>query len=262
MRAGRRFALSLTAVAGLLTAAACVFILDEPLDSLSAIPSDLHKILSFQPGGTLSLRNLDGDIEIRGWEREEIEIRAESGAGWGAWGLGGVGRPRFDIEETPGRLAVKTRWEGDAGRTRPVRLVMSVPRSLAIEEASTQVGSIRISDLYGRARVSILEGDLIVENYSGGLVGSIGRGRIQAELLDLRPGDEVRLTVREGDIRLDLESAVSASLEAEAPAGVISDWEVPSGAARARLKLGSGEASIAARTGKGSIEIRRASARP
>lgn len=261
MTAGQRLAFGLAAAAGLLTAAACVFVIDDWTADGASAPSDLHKVVSFQPGGTLSLRNLDGDIAIRGWDREEIEIRADSGAGYGDWGSGG-GRPRFDIEEVPGRLSVRTRWEGDAGRTRPVRLVLSVPRSLIIEEAATQIGRVRISDLYGRAKVSILEGDLEVANFSGGLTASIGRGRVQAELLDLRSGDEVRLTVREGDIRLDLEPGVSASLEAEATAGIASDWDAAAKAGRATLKMGSGEASIVARTGKGAIEIRRTPGRP
>jgi hypothetical protein len=262
MRAGQRLVFGLAAAAGLLATAACIFVLDEGLAGGTAATSDLHKILAFPPGGTLSLRNLDGDIEIRGWDREEIELRAESGAGYERWGYAG-GRPRFDIEEAPGRLALRTRWEGDAGRTRPVRLTLSVPRSLIIEEASTQIGSVRIFDLYGRAAVSILEGDLDVANFSGGLTASIGRGRARAELLDLRPGDEVRLTVREGDIRLDLEPGVSASLEAEATAGIDSDWEgAAAKAGRVQTKLGAGEASIVARTGKGAIEIRRTPERP
>lgn len=261
MKAGRRIGVGLAAAAAVLTATACVFVLDDRLVGGLDDPSDLHKAMAFRPGGTLSLRNLDGDIEIRGWDREEIEIEASSGEAEGRWGYAG-GRPRFDIEEAPGRLALRTRWEGDAGRTRPVRITLSVPRSLVIEEASTQIGSIRIFDLYGRAEVSILEGDLEVANFSGGLTASIGRGRARAELLDLRPGDEVRLTVREGDIRLELEPAVSATLEAEATAGIASDWDLPAGAGPARLKLGSGGASIVARTGKGSIELRRSSGRP
>ncbi len=256
MTALRRIALGWAAAAAVLAAGACVFVLDDPSGFAAGVRRDLHRIVAFQPGGTLSLRHLDGDIEIRGWDRDEIEMIAESQAGDGLWNPGS-GRPRFDIEESPERLTIRTRWEGDAAGARPVRIFLSVPRSLIIEEASTQAGGIAIADLYGQARVSILEGDLAVENFSGGLSAAIGRGRIRAEILDLRRGDEVSLTVREGDVWLALEPAVSAVVEAEAPDGVSADWDLPEGARQAKLKLGAGEASIAVKTGAGKIELRR-----
>jgi len=39
-----------------------------------------HKILSLSPGGTISLDSVNGDIDIRGWDREEVEITAEAAA--------------------------------------------------------------------------------------------------------------------------------------------------------------------------------------
>ncbi len=203
------------------------------------------------------MRNLDGDIEIRGWDRDEIEISAESEAGTAVWDEG-AGRPRFDIEEGPERLTVRTRWDGDDRAVRPVRLILNVPRSLVIEEAATQVGGIRIMDLYGKIKASVLEGDLTVENFSGSLTASVGRGRIRAEILDLRPADEIRLDVREGDIRLDLEDAASAAVQAEASAGLASDWSSTAETKPVRIKIGAGEAKVALRAENGRIELRKA----
>ncbi len=41
------------------------------------LPGEFHKIMSFGSGGTIALENGNGDILISGWDRDEIEIRAE-----------------------------------------------------------------------------------------------------------------------------------------------------------------------------------------
>ena len=38
--------------------------------------TEFHKAVSLNSGGTLSLENINGDIEILGWERNEVEIFA------------------------------------------------------------------------------------------------------------------------------------------------------------------------------------------
>lgn len=209
----------------------------------------------------MALRNLDGDVEIRGWDRNEIEITVESdeaGQTRSVWPVPRrTGRPRFDVEETSGRLGLRTRWEGDDRAVYPVHYFLNVPRSMTLEEAATQKGNILIADLYGRAKVSVLDGDLTVENFSGGLDATVSRGRIRAELLDLRRDDAVRLTVRTGDLSLSLEPTVSARIDAEAWGGLSGDWILPGSGRKADLKLGTGEASIVLRTPSGRIELQK-----
>ena len=38
---------------------------------------EFHKIVPLSPGGTLSLTNVNGNVEIHGWEQEELEVYAE-----------------------------------------------------------------------------------------------------------------------------------------------------------------------------------------
>jgi hypothetical protein len=245
------------AAAALISSTACLIVLDDTTTDPSGTRTELHRIVAFKPGGTLALRNLDGDVEIRGWDREEIEITVESDGRRprGRWSVLGSGRPRFDVEETSGRLSVRTRWEGNDSDVYPVHCFMNVPRSIVLEEVATQRGNVLVAGVYGRAKVSVLDGDLTVENYSGGLEAMVSRGRIRAEILDLRKEDAVRLIVRTGDISLALEPGANARVQAESSAGVVGD-AAPAGAGKsADFKLGAGAASITIKAPAGRVEV-------
>lgn len=247
------------AAAAMTAASACLIVLDDLSSDPYGTRQELHRVVPFKPGGTLALRNLDGGIEVRGWDREEIELTVESearGQVRRGWQLArSFGRPRFDVETTGERLVVRTRWEGDDRDVYPVHYFLSVPRSIVLEEVATQRGDILVADLYGRAKLKILDGDLTVENYSGGLEAEVIRGSIRAEVLDLRPADAVRLTVGTGDIRLALEPTASARVQAEASAGVGGEWPVPGTGRSADFKIGAGDAAITLKSASGRVEV-------
>jgi hypothetical protein len=247
-----------------LASAACLIVLDDPgLDALGTV-REFRRVLPFSSNGVLSIRNLDGDIDIRGWDRSELEIVVESErrSGRRGWLVGSPnGRPRFDVETEGNSLTVRTRWEGNDSDAYPVHYFVNVPRAVDLRDLSTQRGHILIADLFGKARVSVLDGDLKVENYSGSLDASVSRGRIQAEVLDVRQEDEIRLTIRSGDLTMLLQPEANVKIEAEASAGISGDWPAAgTGAGTARtasFTLGNGAAPVTLRASAGRIELRK-----
>jgi hypothetical protein len=104
------------------------------------------------------------------------------------------------------------------------------------------------------------EGEIKISNYSGSLDVRLGSGAVEAELLDLRPKDSVRIKVERGDIVLLLEPDVAAQLIADAPAGnIFSELELGQSlpAKKVSAKLGDGQASIELTAGEGDIRIRK-----
>ena len=66
---------------------------DDPWWGRSA--ATFRRVVPLDPGGALVLENDTGDVEIRGWDRSEVEVSAEEG--WGrlsrpGFGFGGWGR--------------------------------------------------------------------------------------------------------------------------------------------------------------------------
>ena len=251
------------AAAGLaLASAACIIVMDDPLGGESGVIREYHKIVPFDPNGELAVLHLDGDIEISGWERNEIEITAESESGGRRSGIfvRAEGRPEFEIEGKAKELRIRTRWDGDERRVYPVRLFLNVPRAIALRAVRTGRGGVRIADLFGPARIQIQTGDLKVENYSGALQATLDRGSVQAEILDIRKDDAISILTRTGDIALFLEPAAAVKLEARAGVDIASEFDLktPAGAKSAAASLGpEPRASLSLQAPAGRIQIKK-----
>ncbi len=248
----------------LLLGSACVFLWDDPWGDLGgSTVQEFHKTIPLAPKSGLSLFNLDGNIEIRGWDRTEAEIVVESDRWSGRRGLFGErsGRPRIETETGPdGDLVLRTAWDGDKRNVYPVHFYLNVPRSIDLRDIRTGRGSVLIADLYGRTSVQIQNGDLKVENFSGSLKAQVWSGRIEAELLDLRAEDETDLTTRAGDLTVYLEEGASVRIEAEASAGVSGDFNLgqPQPARKVSAVVGSGGSVLRLRALSGRIALKSA----
>jgi hypothetical protein len=210
------------------------------------------KTIPFEPGGVLSVDNGLGDIVIRGWDRNEIEITAEE-----TWAdsagrevsirlfRGNAVVPRVTVDSSDRSVKIKARpRDPDLEDDRAVRLVIQVPHDVELRDIAGRRGRIEIADLYGRIRLDLEEGDIRVENFSGSLEADLIRGSIQAEILDPRAEDSVRLVLKQGTATVLLEPGFNGRIEASAPNGtVMSDFviEPPLESRRAAGSIGTGQ---------------------
>ena len=256
----------LLALISLLLMSCVVALVDYPGSSTQFPSAQFHRVLSLKPGGTLSLVNNDGQIEIYGWDREEVEIFAEYVfPGWQGYRLRvfspGRFKPRVDVDKFEDFVKIKTRQTADEPTRNAVDYDLNVPRSVILKDIVGRRGDIRIGDLYGEAFIELEEGEVRVENFSGSLTISVVRGSVILELLDLRSGDEIRATTDEGDITIYLQPEVEAHVEARAPSGSISsefDLRVPLPAKEVSAQIkGEGGAFLFLETSAGDIQIRK-----
>jgi hypothetical protein len=219
----------------------------------------------FPSGGTLSLRNFDGNIEIAGWKDESLQVYAEKliplpdefriefwNRDWKKHA------PKIEYDTFDDYVKLNTRCPDPEGTDCVVDYVLSVPQSIKLRDIIARDGDVIIQDLYGEAYVDLRSGQIVVDNFSGSLIASIQEGSVQATLYDLREGDEVRLTVRQGDILLNLEADVQADLQAAAPKGDISaEFSEISAEKNGRLtvRLGEGGAQISCTAWEGDVRI-------
>ena len=253
------------AFAGILAAAACVIpIYVDDLGRFDRTAAVFRETVEFAPGRVLSVENGVGDITIRGWDGDDIEITAEEGweesAGWN------LGRnnlpPRVTIDRSEQGVRIQARpRETSLEDDRAVRLLIQVPHDVELRDVAGRRGRITVSDIYGRIRLDLEEGDVRVENFSGSIDADLVRGSMEAELLDIRSTDTVRLSLREGPASLGLESDFSGRIEADAPNGTLDcefSVDPPAGRTKAAGKIGSGEgALIIVSTLRGDIRIRK-----
>ena len=261
-----RRAIPILSVLILLSAACVIAVVDRSSDGRPwPVRSEFRKSMDLVLGGVVLLENTDGDIEVSGWGEERVEITAYKSRELPASaGIHFMGR-RFSLPDIVTQAAgdtvtIKTEGEKRAGEGGSVDYFLKVPRSIRLDRISNGRGDIRISDIYGRVAVNAGEGRLTVGNYSGSLEIRLGRGSVEAEVLDLRPGDIVRINVRQGDVLLYLEPGIAASFSLEAPSGTISSeiaFEQPLPARKVDTKTGGDGASLEVTALQGSIRIRK-----
>ncbi|MCX6565293.1 MAG: hypothetical protein NTW38_02535 [Candidatus Aminicenantes bacterium] len=226
-----------------------------------------RQTVAFETGGVLRVDNAFGNIIIRGWDRNELEITAEE-----TWdeSAGVPDRslqrseivPRVEVETKDKIVTIKARPRDEAFTgDRIIHLLIQVPHHVVLGSVSGRRGRIALSDLYGEARLRLDDGDIRIENFSGGLDAELGRGSIQAELLDLRNEDGVRLVLNEGPVELSLEPGFNGRLEADAGEGtVVCDFNLTPAAEKTKASgtIGTGEgALIIVSARRGNVSIRK-----
>ncbi len=214
--------------------AACVIaVVDSPYaEGRFAPKSSFRRTLAFEPGGTVSLENARGNVEIEGWDEERIEISAVERRSYAparrfyvsTWKQSGL---NIQVKESLGIISIKTDPTIQKDEARFVNYVLFVPQSVRLQGIRNRSGDIRVADVYGSVDVELEEGTVRIENFSGSVDVRVGRGDVEAEILDLRPEDEVRIAAERGDIRLYLEPQAEIRVEASATRGsIISDFDL------------------------------------
>ena len=204
---------------------------DDPWWGRSA--ATFRRVVPLDPGGALVLENDTGDVEIRGWDRSEVEVSAEEG--WGrlsrpGFGFGGWGRassPDIGVDKIENLVKIAVRAPGRVDIGRPVHFEVNVPRSITIRSIGLKTGDLALADLFGKIKADVEDGDVRIVNFSGSVDLLAGRGRVEVELLDLRAEDEVLLTVKEGDLTVYPQPDANARIEASAPNGeIVSEFDL------------------------------------
>ncbi|MDD8015814.1 MAG: DUF4097 family beta strand repeat-containing protein [Acidobacteriota bacterium] len=241
----QRCVMSLALAVSAVVLSSCIIVeVAEPEGGGGRSGEPFRQTVPLTPGGTVAVENPHGNIEIRGWEREEVEIvawwRDWRRARTGARGPGSA-RPGPDIRVDAGGDSVKIAPRSGPGDAESpgIDFSLRVPRSVDIRDVAGGEGEVRISDLFGQVVLDAKEGDVTVENFSGSLDLSALNGDVRAEILDLRGEDVIKINVKEGDITLGLQEGARLRIEAEAPDGEISSEldlgaRLPSGRLNAR----------------------------
>ncbi|MHB8094703.1 MAG: DUF4097 family beta strand repeat-containing protein [Candidatus Aminicenantales bacterium] len=241
----------------LLLASCIIVVRERPESAEPPVRGEFRKTVSFEPEGSISLENRAGTIEIAGWERNEVAIIAEGPAGEGDDGPS----PDVRLGEDARSLWIRSGEESGLDGNSALNYVLSVPHAVDLRDIRNGKGSILLRDIYGKAAIDLDRGDVRVANFSGTITIAVARGSVDAEVLDVREGDEIRIIVTSGDIVIRLQTAASARIEALAPNGTVSSEidmgkSLPASEVTATLGTGPG-ASIRLEALDGDIAVRK-----
>ena len=215
----------------------------------------ISKTYPFAQGGTLRIENVNGSVEIRGWDRDEIEIRAVKTA-LRAEDLGLV---QVDIKAGTDRMEIETRYPADQGVDVSVEYLIHVPRHMVIENAATVNGAVRVIGVEGSGELRTVNGDVEVSEAGGGFNARTTNGSIREELQSFA-ANPIALETMNGSVFVALPANAGAEVDAQSMNGEIRTQRpvmLKGSFSRGsfRGKLGAGGAALRIRTVNGAIQI-------
>ena len=157
----RRILFALAPVAVLLTG--CDIDDVSSWGSSDRFKEDFHLSYPVKPGGTLSIDNFNGSIEISSWEKDEVDV---NGIKYGG------------TEELLRQVKVEGEQQGNVVRLRTVRpegrrgncgakYIVRVPKQMMLDGIVSSNGGIRIENIVGNARLQSSNGSIKLRMVDG-----------------------------------------------------------------------------------------------
>jgi DUF4097 and DUF4098 domain-containing protein YvlB len=222
-----------------------------------AFNKDFKQTYPLQSGGSFDLQNVNGTVEVQGWDRDEVEIRAVKTAKENEMDLD---RVTIDVDAKAGSVSVVTRYPQDKGVEVAVEYTVHVPHNARIEHLATVNGTLRISAVSALGDLRTVNGNIEVYEGEGALRAHVTNGNLHIEMARLRDNEATIAETTNGSVLLALPADAQADLEARCLNGSFSS-ELPVALTSSeqprevRGKIGRGGSSIRLRTINGGIQI-------
>ena len=221
-----------------------------------AFRQDFDQTYALEPGGSIEVQNVNGSVEVNGWDRKEVEVRAVKTAERREADLA---RVTIDVAATPRSVSVTTRYPQGEGVDVAVNYSIRIPHGARLKLAGTVNGTLRISGVENVNVLRTVNGDIEVYDSAGTVAAHTTNGNVRLELHRVEAGGTSAETTN-GSIVLALSPGSHANLEARSLNGDFQS-ELPlrvEGALQQREvrgKIGGGGGLILLRTVNGGIRV-------
>jgi len=216
------------------------------------------RTLPLSSGGSFVLENVNGSVQVDGWDRDEVEVRAVKTSQTDPRDLDQV---KIEVDSHPGQVAVHTRYPQGQGAQVAVEYHIHVPYRVLLGAVETVNGSVIVRGVEGSGELRSVNGNVEVLNSSGRFNAKTTNGDLRLELRQLLDGGPMDIETVNGSVILGLPPNARANLRVLSMNGdVTSDLPVTSAVApraahafRAHMGIGGGDISV--RTVNGGIRL-------
>src|SRR5437899_1094441 len=128
-----------------------------------AIIKEFNQSYPLQPGGSLELQNVNANVDVQGWDRNEIEVRAVKTAKQKESDLE---RVSIEVDAKPDAVSIATRYPQNEGVEVAVDYTIHVPHGARVEHIGTVNGTLRIAGVESVEDLHTVNGN--IEVFDGG----------------------------------------------------------------------------------------------
>lgn len=204
-------------LATLLATAALTLLIASPL--YADVTQEFHRTVSLPANGRVSLSNVNGDVEITGWNRNEVQIDAIKSAR----DQQRLDNLRIEVNSGSGSVEITTRYpEHLNNNPGSVHYSLHVPENARIDKINLVNGSLTAQRLTGEVNASLVNGKVHSSDLAGTADFATVNGEIDANYASLNNVREIKLKSVNGHIELLLPQSPNANVSASVVNGGIS----------------------------------------
>ncbi len=250
------------------------FILLFQVSFASTAKEKLKKNITFGPGGFLSLSNMNGEVDIVSWDKDEVEIIAykEVKARDRSTAEQLLKQLEVDIRESDNEIIIETYFpKGSSSRgffgwlfggghnSYSVEYEIKVPKKIDLNIHTTN-GSLRIEQISGRLRLESTNGKIVARQISGATRCKTTNGSIKVDFSEVTTQEKLMFKTTNGSIKLYLPEDFAAEVELKTTNGHIdSDFPLHGGSRKSKKRfsghINKGDRELTCATTNGSIHL-------
>src|SRR6516225_510446 len=174
------------------------------------VTEEFHRTVPLPSNGRVSLGNVNGNVTITGWERNEVQIDAVKKA----TNQQKLDEAKIEVDAGSDYVRIRTRYPENHtnNNAASVTYELHVPRTARLDSIDLVNGSLTVSQVSGDIRSSLVNGKTIVHDLSGRAELSSVNGTIDANYRSLANVTGIELKSVNGSVKLGLPSSPNADV--------------------------------------------------
>jgi len=200
----------------------------EAGDSGDEMREEFHQTYPLSQSGRVSLENINGDLQIKVWDRAAVQVDAIKKA----YRKDRLAQATIEVNATEENIRIKTEYpdepqnfrngQGRYDNPATVDYTLTVPRKATLESVELINGSIDIDGVEGSVKASSINGRLNARGLLGEARLSTINGPLNATFTQLDESKAISLGSVNGNVTLVIPSNANASVRAGTVHGGIS----------------------------------------
>jgi DUF4097 and DUF4098 domain-containing protein YvlB len=194
-------------------------------DHSGSMTEEFHHTYTLPANGRVELDNINGDVHITSWDRNEVKVDAVKYAN----SKDRLDEAKIEIDAKDNSVSIRTRYPdhnqtfnwGSHNNPAGVEYTLTVPRAARLDEIKLINGELDINGVSGEVHASCINGRLEAHNLAGRSDLSTINGRLEAHF-DQLPA-RVELNSVNGSLALTIPSDSKAEIEASTVSGSIAN---------------------------------------
>jgi DUF4097 and DUF4098 domain-containing protein YvlB len=183
------------------------------------VSQEFHRTVPLPANGRVSLENVNGNAEITGWDRNEVQIDAVKQAR----DQQRLDEARIEVETESDSVKIRTEYPHNHTNNNPasVHYTLHVPQNARLDRISLVNGSLTVQKVTGEVDASLVNGKAHISDLTGQISISSVNGTIEANYASLNNVREIKLKSVNGSVQLGLPPSPNADVKASTVNGSI-----------------------------------------